>query len=46
MLIEGIERDNMVGYKDKIVLQNKLNVGKCMIFECKNSKLTLLDHKQ
>jgi hypothetical protein len=32
MLGEKMERDNMVDCNEKIVLENKLNIGECMIF--------------
>jgi hypothetical protein len=38
MLREIIHRDSITSYNDKIDLKNKLNVGKCKIFECRESK--------
>jgi hypothetical protein len=33
-----MERDIIVGCNDKIVLENKLNVSECKIFECRQFK--------
>jgi hypothetical protein len=41
VLGERMERDSMVGCNDKIVIENKLNVGECRIFECRQSKSQL-----
>jgi hypothetical protein len=51
MIGERMKRDSMVDYNDKIDLKNKLNVGECMIFECRESKFIyhwfkFLKHRQ
>jgi hypothetical protein len=43
ILGKRMERDSVVDYNDKIVVENKLNIRECMIFECRQSKSQFIE---